>query len=115
MQKDSIYITVNHLDDFNTTYMFKPGDIITLKKDPDNCYDDEAIVAYDKHSCKCGYVANSVHSVARGTFSAGRVYDRIPDEEKCIIRFITEECLIGEISPLLTQNEQEEDDDGING
>lgn len=87
----------------------------TLKKDPDNCYDDEAIVACDKHGCKCGYVANSVSTVARGTYSAGRVYDRIPDEEKCIIRFITEECLIGEISPLLTQNEQEEDDDGING
>lgn len=101
MQYDSIYITVNHLDDFNSTYMFRPGDILTLKKDPNNCYDDEAIAAYDKHGCKCGYVANSVSTVARGTYSAGRVYDRIPDEEKCIIRFITEECLIGEISPLI--------------
>ncbi len=98
MQKDSIYITVNHLDDFNTTYMFKPGDILTLKKDPDNCYDDEAIVAYDKHGCKCGYVANSVSTVARGTFSAGRVYDKISDEVECSVCFITEECLICELS-----------------
>ena len=44
MQNDSIYITVNHLDDFNATYIFKPGELLTLKKDPDNYYDDEAIV-----------------------------------------------------------------------
>ena len=108
MRQQTIYITVNHLDDFNSTYMFKPGDVLTLKKDLNNCYDDEAIVVYDKHACKCGYVANSVHTVARGTFSAGRVYDRISNEEKCIVRFIMEDCLIGEISPLLTQNEQED-------
>ena len=98
MQKDSIYITVNHLDDFNATYMFKPGDILTLKKDPDNCYDDEAIVAYSKHGCKCGYVANSVSTVARGTYSAGRIYDKIGIEANCFVRFISEDFIIGEIN-----------------
>ena len=100
MQNDSIYITVNHLDDFNSTYMFRSGDILTLKKDPDNYYDDEAIVAYDKQRCKCGYVANSVSTVARGTYSAGRVYDKIPDEIDCEICFITEGLLIGRIIEL---------------
>ena len=97
MRKDLIYITVNHLDDFNATYMFKPGDILTLKKDPDNCYDDEAIVAYDKHGYKCGYVANSVSTVARGTFSAGRVYDKVPAEFGGVVGFVTEDLLIVEL------------------
>lgn len=106
MQKDSIYITINHLDDFNSTYMFKPGDILSLKKEPDNCYDDEAIVVYTKHGCKCGYVANSVGSVCRGTYSAGRVYDKIPEECCCIVRFISEDHLIAELA-----EEREEEDD----
>ena len=48
---------------------------------------------------KCGYVANSVHSVARGTYSAGRVYDQIKDEARCAVRFILAEegCLIAEL------------------
>ena len=101
-----IYITVNHLDDFNTTYMFRIGDILTLKKDHDNCYDDEAIAAYSKHKTKCGYVANSVGSVCRGTYSAGRVYDKIPEECSCIVRFISEDHLIAE----LAEERKEEDD-----
>ena len=97
MQKDTIFITINHLDDFNATYTFKPGDVLILKKDPGNCYDDEAIAAYNKHGCKCGYVANSVSTVARGTYSAGRAYEIIKEEQKCVVRFITEEVLIGEL------------------
>ena len=97
MQNDSIYITVNHLDDFNSTYMFRPGDILTLKKDPNNCYDDEAIAAYDKHGCKCGYVANSVSTVARGTYSAGRVYDKVSAEFSGLVGFVTEDLLIVEL------------------
>ena len=105
MQNDKIYITVNHLDDFNTTYMFRIGDILTLKKDHDNCYDDEAIIAYNKHKAKCGYVANSVYSVSRGTYSAGRIYDKIPEEYNCIVRFICEDHLIAE----LTEEKKEEE------
>ena len=97
MSEDSIYITINHLDDFNSNYSFKPGDILTLKKDPANCYDDEAIAVYKKHGCKCGYVANSVSTVFRGTYSAGRVYDKVPDEFNGIVRFVNEESLIVEL------------------
>ena len=101
MEQNPTYITINHLEFFGGYTNFRVGDQLYLQKDHDNPYDDEAILAYDSHNIKCGYVANSVSTVARGTYSAGRVYDRIPDEEKCIIRFITEECLIGEISPLI--------------
>ena len=96
---EKIYVTINHLDDFESQMFLKTGDILILKKDRNNVYDDEAIAVYTKDNYKCGYVANSVHSVARGTYSAGRMYDHIEDEVKCTIRFILVEegCLIAEI------------------
>lgn len=94
-----IYITINHLDDFESQMFLKTGDVLVLKKDRKNTYDDEAIAAYTKDNYKCGYVANSVHSVARGTYSAGRVYDLFENEARCCVRFILPEegCLIAEL------------------
>ena len=99
MEDGSTYITINHLDDFQSVSFLKPGDHLILKKDKNNIYDDEAIVVYKENKTKVGYVANSVHSVARGTYSAGRLYDRIEDERECIVRFVlTEEgCVIAEV------------------
>lgn len=91
MKDESIYITINHLDDFQSVSFLKPGDHLVLKKDKNNIYDDEAIIVYKDDKTKVGYVANSVHSVARGTYSAGRLYDRINDEIDCIIRFVFQE------------------------
>ena len=91
MEDESIYITINHLDDFECTAFLRPGDKLILKKDKENIYDDEAIIVYKENKTKVGYVANSVHSVARGTFSAGRFYDRAGDETVCVIRFVLTE------------------------
>ena len=91
MEDESIYITINHLDDFQSVPFLKPGDHLVLRKDRNNIYDDEAIVVYKESKAKVGYVANSVHSVARGTYSAGRLYDRIGDETECIIKFVFQE------------------------
>ena len=91
------YITINHTEEFGGTIHCRVGDILTLKKDHDNIYDDEAIVVYNKHNCKCGYVANSVSSVARGTLSAGRLYDRIAENSECKINFILDDQIIAEV------------------
>ncbi|MBR4461254.1 MAG: DNA-binding protein [Erysipelotrichaceae bacterium] len=88
MEGNSIYITINHLSDFERTSFLKPGDKLILRKDRNNIYDDEAIIVYKENKTKVGYVANSVYSVARGTYSAGRIYDRIEEETECAIRFI---------------------------
>ena len=87
-KQTAVYLTVNHLEDCQGTWFLKVGDVLTLKKDKGNIYDDEAIIVYDKNDVKSGYVANSVCSVVRGTCSAGRIYDKISDEAKCIIRFV---------------------------
>ena len=93
MDKD-IFITINHLDDFNGLSNIKVGDTLTLKKDLDNPYDDEAIEAYDSDYTKVGYVANSSRTVARGTYSAGRIYDQIIDGNECVVCFILHDTLI---------------------
>ena len=98
-KEEEIFITIDHLDDFERIEFFRVGEKLTLRKDKDNDYDDEAILVYNRHGCKCGYVANSVSTVARGTYSAGRIYDRIEDDTACIIRFILVEegALIAQI------------------
>lgn len=85
---ESIYITINHFDDFMPVMNLKVGDILTLKKKPGNIYDDEAIAVYTRENFKCGYVANSVSTVARGTYSAGRAYNYIEDICNCTVKFI---------------------------
>lgn len=92
-----MFVTLTHLADFMGIEYFRPGMEILLRKDPDNLYDDEAIEVYGKEGQKLGYVANSVGTVARGTHSAGYVYDKIGDNAKCIIRFVTQEEAIAEI------------------
>lgn len=46
-----------------------------------------------------GYVANSVRTTARGTMSAGRLYDKVPEECAAVVRFITERSIIAEVLP----------------
>ena len=94
----SIYITINHTELFGDISAFRVGDVLTLQKDYKNEYDDEAIVVTDQLGIKKGYVANSTASVARGTYSAGRLYDRLNDHLQCIICFITHESVIAQIT-----------------
>ena len=97
MPKHNIFLTINHIDLFGPIEQFRIGDKLILRKDLSNDYDDEAILAYNKHNSKCGYVANSVRSVIRGTQSSGRIYDSFEKEIEVIIRFITNYSLIVEI------------------
>ena len=99
MKKDEKFITIDHLDDFSPFgyTRFRVGEILALQKDHDNCYDDEAIQVLDKSGSKVGYVANSVSTVARGTLSAGRIYDQIENKTECTVRFITEDIIIAEV------------------
>ena len=93
-----MFITINHTEDYCAVLDCLPGMTLTLRKDYENSYDDEAIAAY-KNGSKVGYVANSVSTVCRGTYSAGRIYDRFDKEVECVVRFVSTEYgfLIAEI------------------
>ena len=59
-----------------------------LKKEPDNAWDQDAIMVKFK-GLQVGYVANNYHTKVRDTYSAGRLYDRIGKKAKakviCVI------------------------------
>ena len=93
-----MYISITHLDEFGGYTRYRVGQELELRKDKDNLYDDEAIAIFNESNLKCGYVSNSVGSVARGTKSAGRIYDKIGDRAKCDICFITDQLLIARVN-----------------
>ena len=97
MKTDQIYITINHLTDYYGLSNIRVGDDLTLRKDQDNQYDDEAIAVYNKDDIKIGYVANSTDTVARGTYSAGRIYDVLIQDHSCNVCFIINDVLIGQL------------------
>lgn len=83
-----MYITIQA---FNKLHGSKPlvlNGIVKLVKEPNNKYDTEAIACEMRYFGKIGYVSNSTSTVARGTMSAGRLYDKISDEYFAKIRFI---------------------------
>ncbi len=61
---------------------------LKLKKEPDNTWDQDAIMVKFK-GLQVGYVANNYHTKVRDTYSAGRLYDRIGKKAKakvvCVI------------------------------
>lgn len=82
----------------------KINSIVKLTKDLDNNYDDEAILVEMRYIGKIGYVANSVETVIRGTYSAGRLYDKIMDPDYGKICFVINDKIICQ---LLTGDELE--------
>ena len=92
-----MYIT---LQTFNKLHGSKPlalDGIVKLVKEPDNKYDAEAIACEMRYFGKIGYVSNSVQTVAKGTMSAGRLYDKISDEYFAKIKFITGDVAIAKV------------------
>ena len=57
----------------------------------------EAIKAVINPLGKVGYVANSVHTVPKGCYSAGRIYDTFNDYILGIVRFVTRDAVILEL------------------
>ena len=83
--KEDMYITLVSMNHFFGIKPFKKDGILKLIKEKDNNYDDEAIKVEMRHAGQVAYVSNSTNTVIRGTMSAGRIYDKILDEEISII------------------------------
>lgn len=94
MKDKSLYFTVNAVNMFNGIKPFKIGSIIKLVKEPENNYDSEAIRVELRYAGPSGYVANSVKTVAKGTYSGGRLYDKILDVDYGQVQFILDDTVI---------------------
>lgn len=102
MNGKDIFITVANLE--GREKVFKIGQNFILEKDFEN-EDPEVINIYswnhdDEEGIEktlIGYVANSGPSMAKGTYSAGRIYDKIGDIGKCSICFIHRDVVIAKV------------------
>ena len=95
MEKD--YITITGMEYYFGAKVFKVGDVINCEKDFDNHYDEEAIKVMMKTFVKVGYVGNSCRTVAKGTKSAGRIYDKVGDKFSVRVCFVTGGSVIAEV------------------
>ena len=93
------YISIVGVGHYFGPEIFKVGQKIILRKDYDNKQDDEAIQAELETIGKVGYVANNYQTVAKGTRSAGRIYDTF--DEECIgeVAFIVKDTVIVKVLP----------------
>ncbi len=115
-----MYITVTGFRNYSGPAPFRIGRLVRCAKEPDNAYDKEAIRCTMPMLGTVGYVANSWSTVAGGTMSAGRVYDRVGKRFYARVLFTTSSkiiCRVEEGDPaalraeLLSQIDDDWDDD----
>lgn len=97
-KKNIVFITLigSPLRHYNVPV--KVGDKVCLVKEPNNPADNEAIKVQDSKKEDIGYVSNSVQTVAQGTWSAGRLYDKIGNCHLAKIKFVhPDKCIIAEV------------------
>lgn len=104
----TFFVTITGLNHYYGEKPFEIGRIIKLLKEPDNEYDNEAIIALLPFIDKIGYVANSTNTVYKGTVSAGRIYDKFDDYTYARVMFVTHSSVIALV---LDKDEVEKDDD----
>lgn len=97
--EDKVFVTVTGIAHYYDKAPFKIGRIVKLEKDPKNEYDKTAIAVTLPYIDTIGYVANSIHTVHEGTYSAARLYDKFEDAIYAKILIITHHSVILETIP----------------
>jgi hypothetical protein len=90
----SFFITLTGVKNYFGMKPFEPGRIVRLLKEPQNAFDAEAISVELPCIGQVAYVANSADTVARGTSSAGRIYDLFGQVAYGRVLFMTHTCVI---------------------
>ena len=88
------HLTITGFDHYYGTRPFALGNLIRCCKEPSNPHDHEAICCRLPFIGTVGYVANSAHTVAGGTLSAGRLYDKVPRQFYARVLFTTHSQII---------------------
>lgn len=115
------FVTITGFKNYFGSRPFRVGALVRCEKQPDNPYDGEAIRCTMPGLGEVGYIANSIQTVAGGTMSAGRVYDKVPTKFYVRVMFTTFTkiiCRVDESEPfelkkeILAQCEDDWDGDG---
>lgn len=116
------YITITGFKNYCDLAPFRIGFLVRCEKQPDNPYDSEAIRCTMPVYGTVGFVANSSRTVAGGTMSAGRVYDKVPTKFYARVMFTTTTkiiCRVDEGEPfdlkreILAQFQDDWDDEDV--
>ena len=91
---EEIYVTVTGFAHYYQKKPFAIGNLLACVKTPANKYDSEAMEVRLPVIGKVGFIANSPASVAGGTTSAGRVYDKVEDVFYIRVMFTTQSKII---------------------
>ena len=94
MMKESLYFSISGIKNYFGIEPFVIGSLFYCEKEPNNKYDQEAIRAVLPLIGVVGYVANSSGTVVKGTFSAGRLYDKVPNRFFGRVMFHTDKQVI---------------------
>ena len=107
-KNENIFVTITGMKDYLGLKPFKVGRIVKLAKEHNNEFDETAIRVELPFIETIGYIANSTNTVYKGTFSAGRLYDKIGEEAFAEIMFVTHSSAIAII---INPEENEEGDE----
>lgn len=119
-ESKELYVTITGFKNYHGMSPLGIGKLVQCKKERDNVYDGEAIICTIPFIGTVGYIANSTNTVAGGTMSAGRVYDKVPKRFYVRVMFTTFTkviCRVEEDEPIklkeemLSQYEDDWDDD----
>ena len=91
------YITITGTGYRHGSDFLKEGMKVKLIKEPDNEYDKEAIKVTLMPIGTIGYVANSVKTVIGDCSSAGRIYDKIRNEDEAEILYVLPDGVIASV------------------
>ncbi len=95
-KQDPIYVTIVGIGYSPLKQiLMQTGTILRCEKEPDNKYDHEAIKVCLPIGEIGGYIANSINTVVRGTYSAGRLYDKMGEVNYVQVVGSNKECLLG--------------------
>lgn len=94
MTNEPIYFSISGVKNYFGIEPFVIGSLFYCEKEPNNKYDQEAIRAMLPILGVVGYVANSSYTVIQGTFSAGRLYDKVPHRFFGRVMFRTDKQII---------------------
>lgn len=97
--ENTVFITITGISNYYGKKPFKVGATVKLEKEPDNRHDSNAIVVTLPYIEKIGYVANSIHTVYEGTYSAGRLYDKFEDTAYAEVLVVTHSSVIARLIP----------------
>ncbi len=109
---EKIYFTIAGTKHHYGQEFFEPKQEVKLTKEPDNEFDKEAIKVEMDGLGLVGYVANSPYTVQGESMSAGRLYDRIGETAKGIVKYVLPQ---GVLCELVSESTVEGVEEGMDG